>query len=193
MKNYLLKSHSGGFTLIELLIVVAIIGILAAIAVPNFMNARLKANVARCYSDTRALAQAFDMYNLDNNAYPYFGETLWYTNIIYPKLTSPVAYIATIPLDPFTIRDTPQRAEAHGHYYPAWNIDAMLKYGWTWGGPGVKEANERGSIMLIVSSGPDKHEDIASQFTVLAYHVSNGLVSEGDIYRFTPGTQADSF
>ncbi|MFH1742052.1 MAG: prepilin-type N-terminal cleavage/methylation domain-containing protein [bacterium] len=56
-----------GFTLIELLIVVAIIGILAAIAVPNFMNARVRAKVSKAVSEEKTLAEACFMYALDNN------------------------------------------------------------------------------------------------------------------------------
>ncbi|HPA45329.1 MAG TPA: prepilin-type N-terminal cleavage/methylation domain-containing protein, partial [bacterium] len=58
------------FTLIELLIVVAIIGILAAIAVPNFLNARVRAKIAKVDSDQNALSKALEMYLLDNNSYP---------------------------------------------------------------------------------------------------------------------------
>ena len=59
-----------GFTLIELLIVVAIIAILAAIAVPNFLEAQVRSKVSRARSDQRSLATAIEAYFVDNNLYP---------------------------------------------------------------------------------------------------------------------------
>nr|HPO09960.1 prepilin-type N-terminal cleavage/methylation domain-containing protein [bacterium] len=59
-----------GFTLIELLIVVAIIGILAAVAVPNFLNAQMKARVVRAYADMRNIETALETYRLESNNYP---------------------------------------------------------------------------------------------------------------------------
>jgi prepilin-type N-terminal cleavage/methylation domain-containing protein len=59
-----------GFTLIELLIVVAIIAILAAIAVPNFLEAQVRSKVSRVRSDHRSLATAIESYYVDNNKYP---------------------------------------------------------------------------------------------------------------------------
>ena len=59
-----------GFTLIELLIVVAIIGILAAIAVPNFLNAQTRAQIARVETDIKALSTALEMYRVDRGSYP---------------------------------------------------------------------------------------------------------------------------
>jgi len=64
-----------GFTLIELLIVVAIIAILAAIAVPNFLEAQTRAKVARVKNDQRSLATAIETYYLDNNTYPLAWRT----------------------------------------------------------------------------------------------------------------------
>ena len=58
------------FTLIELLIVVAIIAILAAIAVPNFLEAQTRAKVTRCKSDMRTIATALEAYFVDWNRYP---------------------------------------------------------------------------------------------------------------------------
>ena len=56
-----------GFTLIELMIVIAIIGVLAAIAVPNFKAARERANTRACYANQKTVVGAMEMYNLDKN------------------------------------------------------------------------------------------------------------------------------
>ena len=64
-----------GFTLIELLIVVAIIAILAAIAVPNFLEAQVRSKVSRARSDMRSLATGIESYYVDNNQYPASAKT----------------------------------------------------------------------------------------------------------------------
>ena len=61
---------SRGFTLIELLIVVAIIGIIAAIAIPNLLNAINRGRQKRTMADMRAIATALDAYEIDWNRYP---------------------------------------------------------------------------------------------------------------------------
>jgi type IV pilus assembly protein PilA len=69
-----MKSNKKGFTLIELLIVVVIIGILAAIAIPKFANTKDKAYVAAMKSDLRNLATYEEQYAADNNG-AYFAGT----------------------------------------------------------------------------------------------------------------------
>ncbi|MDD5773171.1 MAG: prepilin-type N-terminal cleavage/methylation domain-containing protein [bacterium] len=59
-----------GFTLIELMIVIAILGILAAVAIPNFLNARGKAQDAAALSTLEAVKTAMEMYAADNGVYP---------------------------------------------------------------------------------------------------------------------------
>ncbi|HPA44913.1 MAG TPA: prepilin-type N-terminal cleavage/methylation domain-containing protein, partial [bacterium] len=90
-----------GFTLIELLIVVAIIGVLAAIAVPNFLNAQLRAKVTRAYSDMGAIGKALDMYLLDNNAFPTSNYLETYPTRPFRRLTTPLAYMSGLPVDAF--------------------------------------------------------------------------------------------
>jgi len=93
------NNHS--FTLIELLIVVAIIGILAAIAVPNFLNAQLRTKVTRVYSDMGAIGTALEMYHLDNNKYAPSNYIESHPKRALRHLTTPIAYMSSIPLDPF--------------------------------------------------------------------------------------------
>ncbi|HKF44065.1 MAG TPA: type II secretion system protein GspG [Thermoanaerobaculia bacterium] len=65
-----MKREESGFTLIELLIVIAIIGILASISIPNLLNAVSRGRQKKTMADMRTLATALEAYAVDDNHYP---------------------------------------------------------------------------------------------------------------------------
>ncbi|MDX9754727.1 MAG: prepilin-type N-terminal cleavage/methylation domain-containing protein [bacterium] len=182
-----------GFTLIELLIVVAIIGILAAIAVPNFMNAQIRAKLARIESDHRALATALSMYRLDNGRSPRdnFPNHGWFYS--WALLTSPVSYMPAVLADVFQADDVNLGFEhrvggATGKLTYDYGTDEFHGYN---GSPTHDWHKAWGnSQWKIGSPGPDqKYQNVTFLFPGAGwvagayYDASNGLISPGDIFR----------
>ncbi len=187
-----------GFTLIELLIVVAIIGILAAIAVPNFLNAQTRAKVSRSISDIRNTDLAIRSYMVDNNFYPV--RSGWMDERYIP-LTTPVSYMASIPVDPFNpnpLDTSGGRAKDGSNRYG--NYDYWTRYwansnsrsGTYWAAKtafpaGKYEYQLRGFgptmtwiADLIYPAGHPRAGEYVD------YDMSNGLYSEGNIIRYGP-------
>jgi type II secretion system protein G len=179
-----------GFTLIELLIVVAIIGILAAIAVPNFMNAQIRAKIARCQSDMRNIAQALEMYKMDENRYPTWNQprvrgidAIHPNAIRYYRMTTPVSYMSSVPNDPFvSFLDTADYTQ-WGLAYDYVSYESSGDLRWTWD-----------HAFRLNSWGPDGHNSFAGgrEFSnasqacpngspLFLYNPSNGTISYGDI------------
>jgi len=197
-----------GFTLIELLIVVAIIAILAAIAVPNFLEAQVRAKAARAKSDMRTLSNGLDQYHVDHNAYPDIFTRL-------TSITTPVQYLTSVPRDPFRLHQgsTQGRSWRQGWFRfgampivnpsryaiasvgPDTDIDTYL------GGTGDNDDNPTsdeewdasnqalrlypGYNPALFSDNGWNPPDTTGNFKYILYDATNGTVSNGDLFRLS--------
>lgn len=167
-----------GFTLIELLIVVAIIGILAAIAAPNFNRARLRALLTTIITDMRTLDQQISIYRLDNGR-PPISDYIKGKNSI-TALSTPVAYMNSIPIDPH--RKNEPIADERGIFYNYWYNEEDPSGRYNTGGT---QWHTQGWHIYLLSVGLDHDIDW------ITYHPSNGIASNGDIRYFTPKRLSD--
>ena len=177
------------FTLIELLIVVAIIAILAAIAVPNFLEAQTRSKVSRAKSDQRTVRLALEAYVVDNNSYPYVisPEWVWHPCLLdIPTITTPIAYMSSMLTDPFPLSDPSKYYGSdpipRGEYYRYYRVRRwVVEY---------PEIERLGLKWVVMSNGPDLDievnddagaRDTLNGKTYMYYDPSNGTVSRGDL------------
>lgn len=182
-----------GFTLIELLIVVAIIAILAAIAVPNFLEAQARAKVSREKADMRTLATALETYAVDYNVYPPHGEILSDGTENFPAilaglstvefigrfLTTPIAYMTSLPLDPTLSSLVDERQRGYGYIQSELMRDILLGKGFIGSANGIIPAY---GGWRLYAGGPDSDKGPDMKVNIL-YDPTNGTVSDGDIVR----------
>lgn len=203
---------SKGFTLIELLIVVAIIAILAAIAVPNFLEAQVRAKVSRCRADMRTLKTANEAYRVDYNHYApdtyelRDGGVIGVSEpveanagIVYARLTTPIAYISSPPKDGFMSSgvlvggDSTLIRKMEYHPYYIYRGAGFRLYAAA-NRPDTDVEDWIGEY-IFVSPGPDKsynsgefamHRDYYNAGRHLEYDPTNGTTSWGDIVTWGP-------
>ena len=188
-----------GFTLIELLIVVAIIAILAAIAIPNFLQAQVRSKVARVRAETRTVATGLETYYVDENGYPGMNDGGgWCTSYTEPPfharipsgLTTPISYITSLPIDPFLTIPAGSFPSPWYNRYTFFNFDQYRMIS----GGGFDNQLRRAGNWMIYSWGPDRDSNQAApnygeNGVYTNYDPTNGTVSLGNIIRTQRNTE----
>ncbi len=202
------------FTLIELLIVVAIIAILAAIAVPNFLEAQTRSKVSRVKNDMRVISTAMELYRIDSTSYPLsYRESPNYQfrtegSVDPLLLTTPIAYTTQVFKDIFNPSYGSSNPDSARFIIYAVNQEMVSKFGntaiayqtypkhlwitWSFGPDRMTQTGGWHSLQSIEHSestlhGPGHDPTNQGLLYPLRYDPTNGTVSYGDIYAFQGG------
>jgi len=202
-------SPRAAFTLVELLVVVAVIAILAAIAVPNFLEAMARSKVSRTKADLRTVSLALEVYRVDTNRYPpdfQYGVRAFVDRL--KNLTTPVAFMTSVPGDPFVTRGTIEEYTApkgtnawrEGGSKTAPYVEPLTyDYAFRISPLGVMESNATwgrissspgATLWAMRGSGPDSWPTYLGD-NAKPYDPTNGTVSDGDIFWTGPGKGED--
>jgi hypothetical protein len=185
---------------------VAIIAILAAIAVPNFLEAQTRSKVSRVRADLRTIATALESYSVDENHYPLNDGRF---SVVPRELSTPVAYLTHIRwVDPFSAKEL---VPIYGELIRFYTYDCVMGFAdamrHTIAGHGPSSvavdapgfnpgAFERYGGWRLVSNGPDKKYSFAGEAAGpfnpnptalmgadIPYDPTNGTVSRGNLLR----------
>jgi len=206
----------GSYALVELLIVIAIVIIITAIAVPNLISANIKAKVKGIKSEMGSIAIALEDYRIDDEAgnYPiqpgpgydpdviaksdkafdHHSEAIGLGKLLFPEGTSDPVYLYRIPGDPFNDSGEEEwngTSGAHNNHYCYFTANASRQ-----------SSSSEAKYWALVSYGPDKDPNINSYteawkavdpnapnhntYKNLVYNPDNGITSSGDIVIIGP-------
>ncbi len=165
-----IRRDKRGFTLIELLIVVAIIGIIVAIAIPNLLNAIQRAKQKRTMADIRSIGTALEAYAVDYNRYPAAAGT---TSYVWPSGISAVPTTtigsAVGALSPTYIRVMPMKDGWNSYFHYGTNT-SFLDY-------------------VLASTGKDGAIDATPILGPTTNFTNDIIFADGQFIAFPEGTQ----
>jgi general secretion pathway protein G len=185
-----------GLALVELLIVFALLALMAAVAVPGFVDSQARSRTARARADMRSMAVAVEAYKVDFGWFPFSANDAWWlvqsgspwgtfvytTNLALRCATTPVAYLNAVPLDYFGNQSGfPFGSYLYVTEQREYGAGKTVNFNWC-------PASGYGFGSVALNGAWDYAYGPGLESTVInsIYDPSNGMVSRGDIIRVGP-------